>query len=234
MTSGRTGRAALWISAVAAALAVIPATTANAATISAAEECCSFVGSPFPQAAGVKAELSNPGSPNTVPHNVYADTKGADGGPLFYSSLAGPGATVPVEGTEFLTPGSYRFRCTLHRGMNGVLAVSSGAAVPRPKVRPTIRSNSLSVVRRKGRIDLALQSGTSTGPVTVTVTANGSSAASAKVSSLRAGEVRRLSAKLSPKGRKTIARGSSVQIKVRAVAEFGSVGSASKNLRAGR
>lgn len=176
----------------------------------------------------------NPGLPNRVPHNVYASQKGADGGPLFYSSLAGPGTTVPVRGTEYLQAGSYRFRCTLHTGMNGMLEVSSGTVVPRPRVIPSVKSTSLPQVRRKGKIDLGLKADSDTGPVTVTVTANGSLVATERVASLRRFAVRTLSARLSTKGRKAIAKGSSVRFKIAAVAEFGLLKSTTRVLKAGR
>ncbi|MFZ9669273.1 MAG: cupredoxin domain-containing protein [Solirubrobacterales bacterium] len=219
---------------VAIPLALVPAGSAGAATITAAAECCTFVGNPFSQAAGIEADLLNPGLPNRVPHNVYASQKGADGGPLFYSSLAVPGTTVPVRGTEYLQAGSYRFTCTLHTGMNGMLEVSPGTAVSRPRVTPSVKSSSLTQVRRKGRIDLGLKADSDTGPVTVTVTANGSLVATGKVESLRPSAVRSLSVRLSAKGRKAIAKGSSVRFKVSAVAEFGLLRSATRVLKASR
>ncbi|MFM9077948.1 MAG: hypothetical protein ACKORM_07000 [Solirubrobacterales bacterium] len=220
--------------AVAIPLALIPAGSAGAVTINAAEECCSFVGSPFSQSAGTTTEFSNPGGPNRVPHNVYSKGTGPDGGSLFYSKTIGPGMTTPVDGTEYLATGRYPFVCTLHSGMNGVLDVTSGTPVARPKVTPTIRSRSLAAVRSKGAIDLSLKASTSTGPVTVTITANGKQVATKRIGSLRSGEVRKISAKLTPKGRKAIAKGSTVRFNVRSWAEFGLVLTASKALQAGK
>ena len=221
--------------AVALPLALIPAGSAGAVTITAAEECCSFVGSPFPQTAGTTAEFSNPGGSNRVPHNVYSKGTGPDGGSLFYSKTIGPGVATPVDGTEYLTAGRYPFVCTLHSGMNGVLEVTTGGKpVPRPKVTPQIRSRSLAVVRSKGAVELSLRASTTTGPVTVTVSANGKQVATKRIDSLRPGVARKISAKLSPKGRKTITKGSMVRFKARSWAEFGLVLTASKALQAGK
>lgn len=223
------------VSALAVAIPILlaPAGSAGAVTITAADECCSFVGSPFSQMAGTEAGFSNPGAPNRVPHNVYSKGTGPDGGSLFYSKTIGPGMTTPVDGTEYLPTGRYPFVCTLHSGMNGVLDVTSGTPVPRPKVAPTIRSRSLPVVRSKGAVELLLKASASTGPVTVTVSANGKQVATKRIGSLRSGEVRKISAKLTLKGRKAIAKGSMVRLKVRSWAEFGLVLTVSKALRAG-
>lgn len=220
--------------AVAGPVALIPAGSAGAVTIDAAAECCSFVGSPFSQAAGTEAQFSNPGAPNRVPHNVYSKGVGPDGGSLFYSKTIGPGMSTPVDGTEYLPAGRYPFLCTLHSGMNGILDVTGGTPVARPKVSPTIRSRSLSAVRSKGAVELSLKASASTGPVTVTVSANGKQVATKKIGSLRSGETRKISVKLTSKGRKTIAKGSMVRLKVRSSAEFGLVLTASKALRAGK
>lgn len=46
----------------------------------------------------------------------------ADGCPLFWSELIGPGVT-PVEGLEDTPPGTYGFYCEVHPAMRGTLVV---------------------------------------------------------------------------------------------------------------
>ena len=211
------------------------ASQAGAVTITADPEENLFAGSPFSQTSGTLADFLNPGPPNATPHNVYADRNGPDGGPLFFTSrVVAPGTTVPVRGTEYLSAGSYRFNCTLHSGMDGVLEVSSGTPVPRPTVTPKVRSSSLDSVRRKRKIDLSLKASRVTGPVKVTVKVKGKVVATAGSGSLEAGKARNLSAKLSSKGRKAIAKGSSVKFQVTGVAEFGTPKTVSRVLRSGR
>jgi plastocyanin len=58
-----------------------------------------------------------------VTHDVVARSNGPDGLPLFRSSFAGLGATVPVVGAQKLGAGRYAFYCSLHPGMQGTLIV---------------------------------------------------------------------------------------------------------------
>lgn len=220
------------LTGMALALSVVPAGATT--KITAAEECCLFVGSPFTQAAGETAELVNPGPPNNAPHNAVANGKAPSGGPLFSSSLARPGQTVPVEGTEYLAAGRYPFRCTLHTGMNGVLEVTSGSPVPRPRVAPTIRSRSLDTVRRTGKLDLGLKASARADSITVEVEVKGRTVAVAEVASLESGKVKNVSARLTAKGRKAIGKGSSVRFQVTATADFGLPGKTSKQLKGGQ
>ncbi len=210
------------------------AASANAVTITAGEECCVFVDGPFSQPAGATAEIANPGAPNTAAHNVYSDGSGPDGGPLFYSSLAQPGQTRPVRGTQYLGSGSYDFVCTLHAGMTGTLEVTGGSPARRPKVVPRIPSQSLNTVRRKGSLVVGLRSPDSTGPVAVALRVGKRAVGSARVKPLRAGQSRKVSVRLSKRGKRLIAKGRSVKFQARAVAEFGVPAGVSRVLRSGR
>jgi len=69
----------------------------------------------------------------TVMHNVTSTDNGSDGKPLFHSATIGPGSSF-VDGSQYLTSGSYHFYCTLHpQTMTGTLTVSTaGTPVPRP------------------------------------------------------------------------------------------------------
>ena len=206
---------------------------AGAAAITAGEECCVFVGSPFTQEAGVSAMISNPGGSNTAAHNAYSDDLGPDGGPLFYSTLALPGETRPVRGTEYLAEGSYGFVCTLHSGMVGTLGVSGGTPTPRPRAVPRIPAQSLATVRKKGRIAAAVRSPGGSGPVSLSVRSAGRAIGSLRTGQLAAGQSRRVSVTLSRQGKRLIAKGKSVKIEVRAVAEFGIPARATRLLRLG-
>ena len=54
-----------------------------------------------------------------VGHDVTSNQTGDDGTPLFRSALVDPGSSGPVEGTEYLTTGSYDFFCSVHPGHGG-------------------------------------------------------------------------------------------------------------------
>ena len=223
----------LLASAAAAIVALGAAGGAGAVTIDAGEECCVFVGGPFSQPAGVKAQLTNPGAPNTAPHNVYSDATGRDGGPLFFSTLVQPGQTRPVRGTEYLAAGSYEFVCTLHNGMTGTLEVSGGRPAARPRVLPAVPTQSLATVRKKGRIAVTVRSPGGTGPVSLSATSAGRAIGSLRTGPLASGRSRKVSVTLSRQGKRLVAKGNSVKIEVRAVAEFGVPAKATKTLRLG-
>jgi plastocyanin len=64
-------------------------------------------------------------------HDVVAEDI-VDGKPLFRSDLIGQGVSF-VEGSQYLTTGTYKFFCSLHSSMTGTLTVSAnGTPKPRP------------------------------------------------------------------------------------------------------
>jgi plastocyanin len=66
-------------------------------------------------------------------HDVVASPRGADGKPLFRTPIIGNGEEAFVEGSQYLTTGSYGFFCSVHPQMTGTLNVTSaGTPVPRP------------------------------------------------------------------------------------------------------
>ncbi len=70
-------------------------------------------------------------------HDVLSEKVGADGFPLFKSELIGVGKSSFVEGSQYLTTGSYGFLCSIHSFMTGTLTVTSaGTPVPRPGAPP--------------------------------------------------------------------------------------------------
>ena len=95
-------------------------------------------------------------------HDVTSSRKSADGKPLFRSELVAPGSSGPVEGTEYLTTGSYPFVCSVHPGMDATLVVTSaGTPVPRPEPpRLTIKitSGDLQRVVNRGKLKLRVTS----------------------------------------------------------------------------
>lgn len=63
-----------------------------------------------------------------VRHDVTSEVAGQ-----FSSALIDTNETAAVEGSQYLTTGTYRYVCSIHAEMTGVLTVSSeGTPVPRP------------------------------------------------------------------------------------------------------
>jgi plastocyanin len=71
-------------------------------------------------------------------HDVASTANGkVRGSYLFASDVIAGGKTSFVEGSQYLTTGSYDFFCTLHPSMKGKLIVnSSGTPKPRPGAEP--------------------------------------------------------------------------------------------------
>ena len=94
-------------------------------------------------------------------HDVTAAKTGDDGKPLFRSELVSPGASGAVQGTEYLTTGTYPFVCSVHPGMEATLEVTSqGTPVPRPKPSVTLKvaSRDLQRVVDTGKLKLKVRS----------------------------------------------------------------------------
>jgi plastocyanin len=69
-----------------------------------------------------------------VMHDVVSDAAGSVNGHLFASDTVGNGSSSFVEGSQYLTTGSYTFFCSVHpEQMKGTLTVTSaGTPAPRP------------------------------------------------------------------------------------------------------
>lgn len=96
---------------------------------------------------------------DVVGHDVTATQRGPDGRALFRTPIIGGGQEVFVEGSQYLTTGSYGFVCSIHPEMTGTLNVTSaGTPVPRPadttapRASVRLRSARVSAVRRARRM----------------------------------------------------------------------------------
>jgi plastocyanin len=96
---------------------------------------------------------------DAVGHDVTATGRGPDGRSLFRTPVIGPGQEVFVEGSQYLTTGSYGFLCSVHPQMTGTLNVTSaGTPVPRPadtsapRASVRVRSARVGAVRRARRL----------------------------------------------------------------------------------
>lgn len=156
---------------------------------------------------------------DTVPHDVTAAGKGADGKPLFQSAQVGTGQSATVEGVQYLTTGSYPYVCSIHPNMKGTITVSGeGAPKPRPgggggagagqaqqpsdTTGPALTVKVLDTKRSKVRKRRSLQVSVGTSePATVTVTAKSGSTVLAKGSSkLNTAGTKKLSIRLTKAG----------------------------------
>jgi plastocyanin len=159
---------------------------------------------------------------DTVPHDVTAQGKGADGKPLFQSAQVGTGQSAPVEGVQYLTSGSYPYICSIHPFMKGTITVSS-SGTPKPKpggggggsggapqpaggsqsdAAPEVSVRVLDTKRSKVRKRRSLQfSVTTNEPISISIVAKKGNATIAKGSAkLTKAATRKLSIKLTKAG----------------------------------
>lgn len=104
---------------------------------------------------GERPQLQNIGSNQ---HNATAKQKGPDGGVLFSSPTVGGGDTT-LNGTQYLTAGTYAFHCTIHPlPMQASLQVSAtGTPVARPQVDASAKNGKIAKVAEKGRLAVTVR-----------------------------------------------------------------------------
>ena len=189
---------------------------------------------------------------DTVPHDVTAQGKGADGKPLFQSAQVGTGQSAPVEGVQYLTSGSYPYICSIHPFMKGTITVSSdGTPKPRPggggstgggggqasadTSAPSLTVKVLDTKRSKVRKRRSLQVAVTTSePATVTVTAtSGGKVLARGTSKLNKAGTKKLSIKLTKAGLKAAKSKKPVSVTITADGKD-SAGNASSAQASGR
>jgi plastocyanin len=168
---------------------------------------------------------------STGTHNVTATQSGPDGGALFRSATISSG-TTPVNGTQYLTTGSYSFLCTVHGpSMSGTLNVSgAGTPQPRPQISLKLQSRKLEKVAKKGKLQVAITSTASSGEASLTAKLGKLTIARAQDLSLSAGRQSRV-LKLTKQGKAKLARKSKATIVLNGTIAFGSPATAKGKLK---
>jgi plastocyanin len=183
-----------------------------------------FLPTSFNHDAGTVATYTHSGS---SPHNVTATQKGSDGQALFSSATISSGST-PVNGTQFLGPGSYPFFCTVHGpSMSGTLVVA-GTPLARPSVALKVLDKKLAKVLKKSQLR-----------VQVTTTGSGKAPLSAflgKKQVATAGEAiapgtKVVKLRLTSKGRAALAKKTKATLTVKSSIPFGTPVKATAKLK---
>jgi plastocyanin len=194
--------------------------------------CCAFSAPSYNLDTGTVASFAN--ADPDVSHDVTAyQQKGPDGKPLFDSGTI-KDATVPVNGTQYLAPGSYVFFCTIHgfQQMHATLVVSgSGPPVARPKIDVTVPAQTLAGVRRSGKVKVKVRALTASDDVDLAVTKGARRLASAKGLNLPRGVTRTLRLPLTGSGRAAVKKGRSAAIAAQGTVPFGKPDTARRTLR---
>jgi plastocyanin len=154
-------------------------------------------------------------------HDVTSETSG-----LFASETIGQGATSFVEGSQYLTTGSYNFFCSIHAQMRGTITVTSagtpaqrpgtgGAPPPGPDTTAPVlslkpRSAKARTLARGG--ELKVDIGTDEGSKLTLTVKLGSLRAARVTESFTTAGTKRVAFKLSKKARKKLRRGSKLKL----------------------
>lgn len=170
-------------------------------------------------------------------HDVVATKTDAQSRPLFRTDLLGQGEEAFVEGSQYLTTGAYDFICSVHGNMKGTLTVSAagtpatrpGATTPgndlvRPKLTLSLVTKKLSAAR-KGIVVKVGANEAVTG--TIGVVSGRTTVARGKLTRDAAGSGR-ATLKLTTAGKKLIARGRSISVRVSVRAKDGAGNAATK------
>ena len=180
-------------------------------------------------------------------HDVLAHDKGPDGKPLFKTDLIGAGESAFVEGSQYLTSGSYGFLCSIHSNMHGTLTVTSAgtpakrpgpgdpADSKKPSVSVKLRTGGARAARRSGRLQVEV-SVDEAAEVSLKATARRSgrkvTVATGSVKLSSAGK-RQESLRLTKAGKRALRSRARVTVTARAVDSAGNAGTAthSKTLK---
>ena len=194
--------------------------------ITTSTTCCSYGKASFTIDQGTVATFQNL-DPGSSQHDVTAVKSGKGGGPLFRSATISAGQT-PVNGTNSLAPGTYRFFCSVHATeMSGdlvVVGVPSGVTVK-------VLSRNLGGVVSSGKLKVKLSATTARNGITVTASKGKKTLGSKRGINLTAGAVRTVGLRLSKGGRNALKNLGSAKVKVTATVPSASPATATQRLR---
>jgi plastocyanin len=180
--------------------------------ITTSTTCCSYGKATFTIDRGTTAIFQNQ-DPGTSPHDVFSVDSGAKNKPVFSSAQINVGQT-PVNGTDALGAGTYRFFCTVHpTQMSGELVVTPSAS---PTVAVTILSPKLGPVASSGKLKVKLRGLLASNNVSLTARKGSRKLGSMGGIDLAAGASRTVKLPLSRAGRNSLKNLRSAKVKVTA------------------
>jgi plastocyanin len=196
-------------------------------TITSSPGCCTFSKPTFTMDPGQVAAFQNL---DGVSHNVTASGNGPDGAALFRSETIDTGQ-APVNGTQYLSPGSYPFVCTIHPGMAANLAVSgNGTPVARPDIEVKVLSSKLHRVVSSSKLKVRVSAPTASDDVSVTARKGARKLGSKPNLDLAAGASRIVKLSLTSAGKNVLEDLGSAKVKVTGTVPFGSPATAKRKL----
>jgi plastocyanin len=179
---------------------------------------------------GVVVSFQNAGSSQ---HNVTASGTGPDGKALFRSNTISGGTTTGIQGTQYLTTGSYPFVCTIHPSqMQGNFVVTgNGTPQARPQIALKVISRKLAKVAKKGKLLIEVSAATKSDDVAVEAKLGKTSLGKASGINLAAGAKQTATLKLSKAARNKLRAKKKATVNVEGTVPFGASASAKGKLK---
>jgi plastocyanin len=164
-------------------------------------------------------------------HNATASGNGPDGKALFSSNTIS-GGTTPVNGTQYLTAGSYPFICTVHpTTMKATLVVTgNGTPVARPNVTLRVASTKVAKVA-KGKLLIEVTATTKSDNVSVEAKLGNTSLGKATGLNLAAGAKQTVVLRLNKAAKNKLRSRKKATISATAEVPFGAPASAKGKLK---
>jgi plastocyanin len=196
--------------------------------ITTSTTCCAYGKATFTIDRGATATFDNE-DPGVSPHDVTAfDSGGAKNEPLFRSAQITLGQT-PVNGTNALGPGTYRFFCTVHpTQMTGQLVVTPSAS---PTVAVKVLSRKVGQVSKSGKVKVKLTGLLASRGISVSARVGKRKLGTAKGIDLSAGASSTVKVALSRSGKNFLSGRGSANLKVTAAPPGDQPVSATQRLR---
>jgi plastocyanin len=175
--------------------------------------CCSYGKASFTIDRGATATFQNQ-DPGTSPHDVFSVDSGPQNKPVFSSAQISGGQTAPVNGTDSLGPGTYRFFCTVHpTQMSGQLVVNPSAS---PTVAVTILSRKVGQVASSSKLKVKVRGLLASNSVPLTARVGKKKLGATRVTDLAAGASSAVKLPLSRAGTNFLSGRGSAKVKVTA------------------
>jgi plastocyanin len=161
-------------------------------------------------------------------HDVFSRLNGPDGDRLFQSDTINPLQTTPVQGTQYLTTGSYVFICNVHPlEMQANLVVGAGGTpIPRPAIQVSGKGGKLKKLTKKGKVQVIVAATTLSNDVRLLAKLGKATVGSVAPFDLAAGQSRKVPVKLTKSGKSKLKKKKKATIKVTGTVPFGAPDSA--------
>jgi plastocyanin len=163
-------------------------------------------------------------------HNATARQNGPDGKALFTTPTLNGGQSATLDGTQYLSAGSYAFFCTIHpTEMQATLVVTgNGTPQARPSASLTSKTKTISKALKKG---IKVSANASTAINGVAFTAKLGKATIGKTTASLAAGAQTVTVKLTKTGKSKLRGKAKATVKVTADIPFGSPATAKAKLK---